>query len=78
LSGWNTIHYYLREIEGFVVDKAISREISAEFKNRTNEIDRGKNSAEALLREIANSYNLERVDIPEEHSSRRLENLAGE
>lgn len=68
LSGWNIIHYYLKEISGFELDEATAKAIAARFKEAVYGIHfNGKSSPSALLFELAeNEFGLQRVTVPEE------------
>jgi homocitrate synthase len=74
LSGYNTIYYYLKEVENFQLSKEEAREISEEFKNRTREVTKTKDARELLL-DIAASRNLRKTVLPQNMQKRRLENL---
>ncbi len=65
LSGWNAIHYFLKEIRYFQLDEAIAREITAVFKDRIYEM-LPETSPEQVLVEIAEKeFSLARLQLPE-------------
>lgn len=68
LSGWNIIHYYLKEISGFEIDEATAKLIAAKFKEAVYGIHfNGKLSPSELLFNMAEQdFGLRRVIVPEE------------
>lgn len=75
LSGWNTIYYYLKEVEGFDVtyDQAVA--IAREYKDQVDRIN-VENRPESLLKKIVKNYPLVKYVIPSTYSGNRVENLA--
>ncbi len=65
LSGWNTIHYFLKEIHYFRLDEATSRDITARFKERVYQIDADQSPAELLLSIATEEYRLPKLLLPE-------------
>lgn len=62
LSGWNVIHYFLKEIKYYEVDEETARQITQVFKQRVYEIGAEQAPAE-LLEEIAvREFNLRRME----------------
>jgi len=59
LSGWSTIHYFLRELHGFQPDEATTRQITARFKERMAR-ERSDSPAELLLHIAAQEFQLSR------------------
>ena len=74
LSGWNLIHYYLKEIENYVISHDIAKKITKEFKEQTEKMDKN-NPPEQILRCIVENYHLEKIPVPEQYGRLRLENL---
>ncbi|MGD0174607.1 MAG: pyruvate carboxyltransferase, partial [Anaerolineales bacterium] len=65
LSGWNTIHYFLKEIHYFRLDEATSRDITARFKERVYQIDADQSPAQLLLSIATEEYRLPKLLLPE-------------
>lgn len=74
LSGWNFIHYYLKEILNYIVTDEQAKEITVEFKNRQNKTKKSI-EPEKLLNQIAIEYNLVKISIPEKFAKTRIEKL---
>ena len=75
LSGWNIIHYFLKEIKGYSLDEGIARQITAVFKERVYEV-RGKGSPTEILMNIAeNKFGLGRIAVPERFQGNILQRL---
>ncbi|RME05417.1 MAG: pyruvate carboxyltransferase [Anaerolineae bacterium] len=65
LSGWNMIHYFLREIHYFDLDEATARRITRRFKAVVYEQTAEHSPAEVLLRLAEEEFNLRRrVETP--------------
>jgi homocitrate synthase len=69
LSGWNTIHYFLKEIHYFRLDESTARDITAQFKERVYQIDADQSPAQLLLSIATEDYRLPKLLLPE--SSRK-------
>jgi homocitrate synthase len=65
LSGWNTIHYFLKEIHYFRLDEATARDITARFKERVYQIDADQSPAQLLLSIALEEYRLPKLLLPE-------------
>jgi len=74
LSGWNIIHYFLREIHYFQVDESTAREITARFKERVYQLD-GQSPAELLLQIATEEFHLSKLLLPEEARRRIVQRL---
>lgn len=74
LSGWNLIHYYLREILYAPVSREQSKEITRIFKERVGQIDRGS-QPEAVLMQIIDELRIPRLPPPPAEAPSRIENL---
>jgi homocitrate synthase len=72
LSGWNLIHYYLREFHNYDLTKDQAREITSHFKKQSGRINRNQNP-ESILLEIVEDYPIQKV--PTEDLSGRIENI---
>jgi len=75
LSGWNIIHYFLKEIRYFQLDEATARDITAVFKERVYELAPDA-SPEQILVEIAEKeFGLARLALPEAARSQIIQRL---
>jgi len=75
LSGWNVIHYFLKEICGFDIDENGAKSIAASFKKQVYSIPFGA-SPSALLIEIAEKeYGLKPINVPEQFRGAIAQNL---
>jgi len=61
LSGWNVVHYFLKEIHYFDIDEATAREVTAHFKENTNQLNGDISAAELLLRIAEDEFKLKRT-----------------
>lgn len=80
LSGWNTIHYFLKEIRYYQLDEATARAITAVFKERVVELT-PDTSPEQILVQIAEAeFGLARLRPPEtaRQPVQRLDSRRGE
>jgi len=77
LSGWNVIHYYLKEISGFEIDEATAKKLAARFKEAVYGLQRnGQSSATELLFQIAEQeFKLNRVVVPEEFTGAVVQSM---
>lgn len=75
LSGWNTIHYFLKEINYFRLDEATARDITARFKERVYQIDADQSPAELLLSLATEEYKLPKLLLPESARKRIVQRL---
>jgi homocitrate synthase len=75
LSGWNTIHYFLKEINYFQLDESTARDITARFKERVYQIDADQSPAQLLLRIATEEYNLTKLLLPESTRKRIVQRL---
>jgi homocitrate synthase len=65
LSGWNTIHYFLKEIHYFRLDESTARDITARFKERVYQINADQSPSELLLSIATDEYRLPKLLLPE-------------
>jgi homocitrate synthase len=75
LSGWNTIHYFLKEINYFRLDEATARDITARFKERVYQIDADQSPAQLLLSIATEEYRLPKLLLPESARKRIVQRL---
>jgi len=75
LSGWNIMHYFLREICGYALDENTAKAIAARFKQRTSDLSHVL-SPTALLIEIAEvEYGLKSQEVPEQFRGQVRQNM---
>jgi homocitrate synthase len=66
LSGWNMVHYFLKEIHYFQIDEPTARQIAAGFKEQIY-ASPGEKPADVLLEIAEEQFNLKRtIQIPDE------------
>ncbi len=65
LSGWNVIHYFLREIRYFQIDEAQAKEIAAAFKERVYQMSPGDSPEQVLIELAEKEFGLARLALPE-------------
>ncbi len=61
LSGWNVVHYFLKEINYFDIDEATAREIATHFKNSSYRLTGEISAAELLLNIAEEEFHLKRT-----------------
>jgi homocitrate synthase len=64
LSGWNVIHYFLREIRYFQIDEATAKEIARVFKERVYKLAPGASPEQVLLEVAEREFGLARLALP--------------
>jgi homocitrate synthase len=75
LSGWNIIHYFLKEIKGYNLDEGIARQIAGVFKERVYNIG-PHDSPTAILIDIAeNQFGLSHITVPERFKDNILQRM---
>lgn len=74
LSGWNLIHYFLREVQGFEITKEQAQEIASLFKAQATRLTK-KLKPEELLKSIVSQYKLQQITIPKDLNMKRVENF---
>ena len=75
LSGWNTIHYFLKEIRYYQVGEATAREIAAVFKDRIYEHAPGISPEQVLVNIAEEDFGLARLDLPQAARSQIVQRL---
>jgi len=65
LSGWNIIHYFLREIRYFQINEAQAKEITAAFKERVYALAPGVSPERVLIELAEREFGLARLALPE-------------
>lgn len=75
LSGWNVIHYFLKEIKYFQIDEATAREISRVFKERVYGIGPDESPAQILVDIAEHEYELRHLEIPQPYRDTVVQRL---
>jgi homocitrate synthase len=64
LSGWNIIHYFLKEIKYYNLDEGTARQIAAVFKERVYNIGSQDSPTEILIDIAENEFGLSHITVP--------------
>ncbi len=64
LSGWNVVHYYLKEIKGFTVGEGMAKKVAVAFKERVYQIGPDESPGELLVNLAENEFGLHRIAHP--------------
>lgn len=64
LSGWNLIHYFLKEIRYYRIDEVTAKEITAVFKARVYQKTVSLSPEQVLVDIAENEFGLEHIDLP--------------
>lgn len=65
LSGWNVVHYYLKEINYFDIDEDTARKVTTHFKDNVSQLNGDISAADLLLRIARDEFHLKQlVDAP--------------
>jgi homocitrate synthase len=64
LSGWNIVHYYLKEIKGYNIGERIAKEVAAAFKERVYSIEADESPGELLISLAENEFGLHCISAP--------------
>ena len=75
LSGWNIIHYFLKEIKYYNLDEGTAREIAAVFKKRVYDISAQDSPTEILIDIAENQFGLSHIAIPERFKDNLLQRM---
>ena len=78
LSGWNVIHYFLKEIKYFELDEGTAKEICAAFKARIGDLGPEASPAEVLINIAEKDFGLVRLPIPDEYRDAVVQRLDGQ
>jgi len=76
LSGWNVIHYFLREIKGFLLDETTARRIAARFKEEVYHLGDDVSPAELLMHIATDEFQLPKIQVPEQFQGKVLQQMA--
>lgn len=75
LSGWNIIHYFLKEIKGYNLDEGTARQISAAFKDRVYNIGPHDSPTQILVEIAENQFGLSHITVPERFKDNILQRM---
>jgi homocitrate synthase len=64
LSGWNIIHYFLKEIRYYQLDEATAREIAVVFKERVYQLAPDISPEQVLIDIAEKEFGLARLELP--------------
>lgn len=62
LSGWNVVHYFLKEINYFDIDEETARRVTAHFKDNVTQLNGDISASELLLRIARDEFHLEQLE----------------
>jgi len=75
LSGWNTIHYFLKEIRYYQLDESTARQITSVFKERVYERAPDISPEQVLIEIAEQNFGLARLDLPQSARSQIVQRL---
>ena len=75
LSGWNIIHYFLKEIKYYNLDEGAARQIATLFKERVYNIGPTDSPTQILIDIAENEFGLSRIAIPERFKDNLLQRM---
>ncbi len=75
LSGWNIIHYFLKDIKYYNLGEGTARQIAAVFKERVYSIGPNDSPAEVLVDIAENEFGLNRIAVPERFKDNILQRM---
>ncbi len=61
LSGWNVVHYFLKEINYFDIDEDTARQVTAHFKENSSQLNGDISAADLLLRIAKEEFQLKQT-----------------
>jgi homocitrate synthase len=61
LSGWNVVHYFLKEINYFDIDEDTARQVTAHFKDNISQLNGDISAADLLLHIAKDEFHLEQL-----------------
>ena len=64
LSGWNIIHYFLKEIRYFEIDEATAKEVATVFKQRVYQLSPDISPEQVLIDIAEKEFGLARLNLP--------------
>jgi homocitrate synthase len=75
LSGWNIIHYFLKEIKGYNLDEGTARQIATAFKDRVYNIGPQDSPTQILIEIAENQFGLSHITVPERFKDNILQRM---
>jgi homocitrate synthase len=75
LSGWNTVHYFLHEINYFEIDEATARKVTASFKERVYQMPDGESPAELLIQIAEDEFQLKRFASAPQNATKIVQRM---
>lgn len=75
LSGWNIIHYFLKEIKYYNLGEGTARQIAAVFKERVYNLGPNDSPTEILIDIAENQFGLSHITVPERVKDNILQRL---
>jgi homocitrate synthase len=78
LSGWNIIHYFLKEIKGYNLDEGTARQIATAFKDRVYNIGPQDSPTQILIEIAENQFGLSHITVPERFKDNILQRMDAE
>ena len=78
LSGWNVIHYFLKEIKYFELDEGTAKEITAAFKARIDDLGPEVSPVQVLIKIAEKDFGLGRLPIPERYKDAVVQRMDGQ
>lgn len=75
LSGWNIIHYFLKEIKYYNLDESTARQIATVFKERVYNIGPHDSPTEILIDIAENQFGLSHLSVPERFKDNIVQNM---
>ena len=77
LSGWNVVHYFLKEVHYFDLDEATARQVAARFKEVVYDALPQQSPGEVLLRLATEEFHLSQSPPPPDAAPRVVQRLSG-
>ncbi|HEY4687860.1 MAG TPA: LeuA family protein, partial [Anaerolineae bacterium] len=65
LSGWNVIHYFLKEIRYYQLDDETAKQIAAVFKERVYQLTPDESPEQVLIEIAEKEFGLARLELPQ-------------
>ncbi len=75
LSGWNAIHYFLKEIRYYQIDEATAKEITKVFKERVYELVPEQSPEQVLVQIAEQEFRLTHLALPEAARGQLIQRL---
>lgn len=75
LSGWNMIHYFLKEIRSYLLDEETAKAITAIFKERVYRLAAGESPEQLLIAIAEQEFGLKRIEMPQVVRDRIVQRL---